>query len=70
MMTLRTVLLPLAQQAPDPNDVKPGLIGFLVFLALLVAVVFLVLSFRKQLRKVNFEEKADDQEHADQGNQA
>ena len=49
--------VPLARQAPDPSDVKPGWLGFGVFLALAVAVVLLWLSFRKQLRKVNFEEE-------------
>jgi hypothetical protein len=58
-MTLLTALLPFAKQAPDPADVRPGLIGFLMFLGLLVAVVLLWLSMRKQLRKVNFEERDD-----------
>jgi hypothetical protein len=57
MMTLWTVLLPLAQEGPDPADVKPGWLGFGVFLLLVAAVVLLWLSFRKQLGKVNFEEK-------------
>ena len=56
-MTLWTVLLPLAEKGPDPADVKPGWLGFGVFLALAVAVVLLWLSFRKQLKKVDFEEK-------------
>lgn len=56
-MTLLTALLPFAKQAPDPADVRPGLIGFLMFLGLLVAVVLLWLSMRKQLKKVNFEER-------------
>jgi hypothetical protein len=59
MMTLWTVLLPLAQEGPDPANVKPGWLGFAVFLLLAAAVVLLWLSFRKQLRKVNFEEKPD-----------
>ena len=56
-MTLWTVLLPLVDKGPDPEDVKPGWLGFGVFLALAVAVVLLWLSFRKQLKKVDFEEK-------------
>lgn len=55
--TAWTVLVPLAEKAPDPDDVKPGWLGFSVFLLLAAAVVFLVLSFRKQLRKVDFEER-------------
>ena len=52
--------VPMARQAPDPSDVKPGWLGFGVFLALAVAVVLLWLSFRKQLRKVDFEEEPPD----------
>jgi hypothetical protein len=49
-------LVPLAQQAPDPEDVKPGWLGFGVFLLLAAAVVLLAFSFRKQIKKVNFPE--------------
>ena len=51
-----------AQQAPEPEDVKAGWLGFAVWLGLVVAVVLLCISFVRQLRKVNFEEKdpADD----------
>ncbi len=49
--TLWVVVLPLVQQGPDPEDVKPGWLGFGVFLALAAAVVLLAFSFRKQLRK-------------------
>jgi hypothetical protein len=50
--------VPLARQAaPDPSAVEPGWLGFGVFLGLAVALVLLWLSFRKQLRKVNFEEE-------------
>jgi len=45
------------RQPPNPNDVKTGWVGFAVFLGLAVAVVLLWLSFRKQLRKINFEEE-------------
>lgn len=57
MTVLWSVLVPLEEQTPDPNDVKPGWLGFIVFLLLLAAVVFLAMSFRKQLKKVNFEER-------------
>ncbi len=59
MNTLLTVLVPLVQKGPDPADVKPGWLGFGVFLALAAAVVLLWFSMRKQLRKVNFEERPD-----------
>lgn len=54
-----TVLIPLVDEVPDPEDVKPGWLGFGVFLLLALALVVLFFSFRKQLRKVDFEEKAD-----------
>jgi hypothetical protein len=39
---------------PDCNDntVSPGVLGFGVFLALAVAVYFLIRSFRKQISRV------------------
>lgn len=44
--------------AIDPNRVTPGLLGFLAFAFLILAVVVLYFSMRKQLTKVNFEEDA------------
>jgi hypothetical protein len=57
---LLTAFVPLATKGPDPADVKPGWLGFGVFLALAVATLLLWLSFRKQLKKVDFEEETDD----------
>lgn len=59
MTVLWTVLVPLVDEVPDPEDVKPGWLGFGVFLLLAAAVVLLVFSFRKQLKKVDFEEQPD-----------
>ncbi len=59
MNALLAVLVPLVDKTPDPADVKPGWLGFGVFLALAVAVAFLWFSMRKQLRKVDFEEEPD-----------
>jgi hypothetical protein len=59
MNTVWTILLSLAQQVPDPEDVKAGWLGFGVFLALAVAVVLLWLSMRRHLKKVDFEEEPD-----------
>jgi hypothetical protein len=53
------LVLPLAQKPPNPDDVKQGWLGFGVFLALAVAVVLLWLSFRRQLKKVNFVEEPE-----------
>jgi len=63
MVALWAAMAPLAEEVPDPNDVKPGWIGFTVVVVLMVAVVLLWLSFRKQLRKVNFEEPSEDGEN-------
>lgn len=59
-LKLWTVLLPLAVNAPDPDKVKPGWLGFSVVLVLGAAVAFLGFSLRKHLNRVNFEEKPDD----------
>jgi hypothetical protein len=57
-MTPLAVLLAVlaADKTPDPSDVKPGWLGFGVFLVLAVAVVLLWLSMRRHLKKVDFEE--------------
>ncbi|MDQ1305392.1 MAG: hypothetical protein QG671_1223 [Actinomycetota bacterium] len=44
--------------AVDPQRVTPGLLGFLSFVFLIIAVVILYFSLRKQLKKVNFDENA------------
>jgi hypothetical protein len=59
MNTLHALLVSLAVKGPDPADVKPGWLGFVMFLALAVATVLLWLSFRKQLKKIDFEEEPD-----------
>jgi hypothetical protein len=55
MSIIAHVLVPLAEKAPDPADVKPGWLGFGMFLALAAATVLLWLSFRRQLKKVRFD---------------
>ena len=44
--------------AVDPQRVTPGVLGFLSFVFLVIAVVVLYFSLRKQLKKVNFDEDA------------
>jgi hypothetical protein len=51
------IVVPFDRQPPNPDDVKTGWLGFAVFAALAVAVVLLWLSFRKQLKKINFVEE-------------
>jgi hypothetical protein len=53
------VVLALADKTPNPADVKPGWLGFGMFLALAVATVLLWLSLRRQLKKIHFDEKPD-----------
>jgi hypothetical protein len=37
----------------DPNLVTPGVIGFLVTLAMIVAVILLLISLTRRIRRVN-----------------
>ena len=59
MMSTWTVLLPLAGKTPDPADVKPGWVAFLVFVLMALAVVVLGFSLVRHLRKAraNFDER-------------
>lgn len=41
----------------DATKVNPGAIGGLVFLGLTIAVVFLLFSFNRHIKKVNFEQE-------------
>ena len=41
----------------DETKVNPGAIGGLVFLGLTIAVVFLLISFNRHIKKVNFEQE-------------
>lgn len=43
----------------DPATVGPGLIGFLLFMFLVIAVFLLWKSMNKQLAKIDFEEPDD-----------
>jgi TRAP-type C4-dicarboxylate transport system permease small subunit len=43
---------------PDDNNVVAGWVGFAVMIALIVAVVFILRSFTKQLKKVDAAQKA------------
>ena len=42
----------LAAAAPASDNVSPGLLGFLVFAVMAVALVFLIKSMNKQFRKI------------------
>jgi hypothetical protein len=59
---VRVVGLLLAAPAPDPDQVRPGVLGLLVVLGLVVATVFLLRSFTRQLRKIDFDESGQSKE--------
>ena len=45
----------------DPSKVNPGPIGGIVLLVLTIAVVLLMFSFNRHIKKVNFERDDNDQ---------
>ena len=45
----------------DASKVNPGPIGGLVFLALTIAVVILLFSFNRHIKRVNFEQDDSEQ---------
>jgi hypothetical protein len=52
------VLAAVAAAQPASNEVAPGVLGFLVVAAIGVALVFLLRSMNKQLRKITPEAEA------------
>ncbi len=64
MNAVWTVLLPLAQEPPDPADVKAGWVAFGLFLLLGVALVVLGFSLVKHLRRARANFDARDSEDA------
>lgn len=50
LMLLGWVAL-VADDGPEPEDVKAGWVAFVVVMALIAALVFLAFSFLKQMRK-------------------
>ena len=57
-MTLVPLVVWVADQAPEDDDVVAGWTAFAIFGLLIVAVVFLAFSLVKQLRKVDKAEAA------------
>jgi TRAP-type C4-dicarboxylate transport system permease small subunit len=60
MPSLMSLVLQAAASDPVPseNDVKAGWVGFLVVILLVVAVIFLLRSFTRQLKKVEDADQA------------
>jgi hypothetical protein len=52
-MTALVVLATASDPRPDDNNVVAGWVGFAVLIALIIAVVFILRSFTKQLKKVD-----------------
>lgn len=53
MLNPMLTLVRAAEEAPDPNDVVAGWVGFAVFIGLVVAVALLGVSLTKHLRKTD-----------------
>jgi hypothetical protein len=53
---------PLAHLALDENKVTPGILGFLIFLALGAATWFLLKNMNRQFKKVDFVEEPEPEE--------
>ncbi|WP_030378882.1 MULTISPECIES: hypothetical protein [unclassified Streptomyces] len=60
-----THLVPLAEV--DENKVTPGVLGFIVFAVMALAVWGLMKSMSKQMRKVDFEESPADGKSSAEG---
>jgi hypothetical protein len=54
----------------DPNLVKPGVLGLVVVLALVVATALLLRSFTRQLKKIDFDEDPADEPPDSEGGSA
>lgn len=52
-VSLAALIVPVSEDLPGPSDYDPGWGLFALVVFLLVAVVVLALSFRKQLRKTD-----------------
>ncbi|MDQ1036467.1 CHASE1-domain containing sensor protein [Streptomyces sp. V3I8] len=61
-----THLVPLAKEV-DENKVTPGVLGFIVFAVMALAVWGLMKSMNRQLGRVDFEEDADSEAPAAAG---
>lgn len=60
--TAWTVLVPLLDDVPDADEVRPGWLAIVLMVSLIVATILLWMSMRKQLGKVKFDDRLDDDE--------
>ena len=64
-IALAVALLPAKSvDLDDPNSVSPGILGFLAFFLLAVALYFLVRNMNGHLRRVRYRQEALDKEEA------
>ena len=57
----------ISSRATDDNIVRPGWLGFAVFLAMAGATALLLRSFVKQVKRINFDEDATEQKPTNGG---
>ena len=53
-----TVLVPLLDEAPEAKDVHTGWWYLVVIVSLIIAMILLWRSMKKQMNRIQFEEKA------------
>ncbi|MRX45480.1 hypothetical protein [Agromyces kandeliae] len=51
-------LVAAAEEEFDPNDVTPGVVGFIATILIMVAVLLLVLDMVRRIRRVNYRAEA------------
>ncbi len=51
----------------DPNSVSPGILGFIAFFALAVALYLLVRNMNAHLRRVRYRQEAEEAAEAETG---
>ncbi|ANJ26511.1 hypothetical protein [Agromyces aureus] len=78
LLSAQVALAPLVRAADDqefdPNDVTPGVWGFVITFAVMVAVLLLVLDMTRRIRRTNYraevqQELAREMAEADAANQ-
>jgi hypothetical protein len=69
MGILRAVALTAAESEAENSEIGPGLYGFLVVVFLVLALVVLYRSMRKQIRKVDFDPEGTTDTERMQGHQ-
>ncbi|MEU9856678.1 hypothetical protein [Streptomyces sp. NPDC047974] len=65
-----TQLVPFAAEELDKNKVTPGVLGFVVFAVLALAVWALMKSMNRHMHKISFEEAPETAEAAPGGGKA